>query len=62
MRYYTELSKMTPTTGIVSDAVYQTFMLAKALGHGDKYVPRLFDVLGEINGVRVRAYAEEEQA
>ncbi|MDU9407456.1 NAD-binding protein [Pseudomonas sp. zfem001] len=62
MRYYTELSKMTPTTGIVSDAVYQTFMLAKALGHGDKYVPRLFDVLGEINGVRVRAYAEEENA
>ncbi|CAG8869706.1 2-(hydroxymethyl)glutarate dehydrogenase [Pseudomonas fluorescens] len=61
MRYYTELTKSTPTTGMVADAVYQTFMLAKALGHGDKYVPRLFDVLGEINGVRVRAH-EEEQA
>jgi hypothetical protein len=34
-------------------------MLAKALGHGDKYVPRLFDVLGEINGVRVRVAQEE---
>lgn len=58
MRYYTELTKLTPTTGIVSDAVYQTFMLAKVLGHGDKYVPRLFDVLGEINGVRVSARQE----
>lgn len=62
MRYYTELSKSTPTTGIVSDAVYQTFMLAKALGHGDKYVPHLFDVLGEINGVRVRVEPVEEKA
>jgi 3-hydroxyisobutyrate dehydrogenase-like beta-hydroxyacid dehydrogenase len=59
MRYYSNLTKATPTTGIVSDAVYQTFMLAKALGHGDKYVPRLFDVLGEINGVRVRVHKEE---
>ena len=62
MRYYTELTKSTPTTGIVSDAVYQTFMLAKALGHGDKYVPRLFDVLGEINGVQVRVDQGEKQA
>ncbi|VFB18340.1 NAD(P)-dependent oxidoreductase [Pseudomonas fragi] len=62
MRYYTELTKSTQTTGIVSDAVYQTFMLAKALGHGDKYVPRLFDVLGEINGVSVRAKPAESNA
>lgn len=62
MRYYTELTKSTPSTGIVSDAVYQTFMLAKVLGHGDKYVPRLFDVLGEINGVQVRVDQEEKPA
>ena len=60
MRYYCELSKATPTTGIVADAVYQTYMLAKVLGHGDKYVPRLFDVLGEINGVRVSAVDKEQ--
>lgn len=60
MRYYTELTKSTPATAMVGDAVYQTFMLAKALGHGDKYVPRLFDVLGEINGVRVRAEQENK--
>ncbi|TBU78448.1 NAD(P)-dependent oxidoreductase [Pseudomonas daroniae] len=60
MRYYTDLARSTPATGPVADAVYQTFMLAKALGHGDKYVPHLFDVLGEINGVRVRAHEESK--
>jgi 3-hydroxyisobutyrate dehydrogenase-like beta-hydroxyacid dehydrogenase len=55
MRYYTHLAKSSPSTGIVAESVYQTFLLAKSLGHGEKYVPHLFDVLGEINGVRVRA-------
>lgn len=55
MRYYTQLAKASSSTGIVAESVYQTFLLAKSLGHGDKYVPHLFDVLGEINGVRVRA-------
>lgn len=55
MRYYTQLAKASPSTGFVAESVYQTFLLAKSLGHGDKYVPHLFDVLGQINGVRVRA-------
>ena len=55
MRYYTHLAKSSPSTGIVAESVYQTYLLAKSLGHGDKYVPHLFDVLGEINQVRVRA-------
>lgn len=58
MRYYTDLAKSTPSTGIIAESVYQTFQLAKSLGHGDKYVPHLFDVLGEINGVTVRAEGE----
>ncbi|APO83212.1 NAD(P)-dependent oxidoreductase [Pseudomonas sp. GD03817] len=58
MRYYTDLARATPTTGPVADAVYQTFLLAKSLGHGDKYVPHLFDVQGQINGTQVRAELE----
>lgn len=58
MRYYTQLTKLAPSTGIVAESVYQTFLLAKSLGHGEKFVPHLFDVLGEINGVRVRASEE----
>ncbi|MBS7691585.1 NAD(P)-dependent oxidoreductase [Pseudomonas lalucatii] len=61
MRYYTQLTKLAPSTGLVAESVYQTFLLAKSLGHGEKFVPHLFDVLGEINGVRVRADAEGVQ-
>lgn len=45
---------------VAADAVCQTFMLAKVLGHGDKYVPRLFYVLGEINGMRVSTRQEDK--
>lgn len=48
MLYYTEPTKSTPA--MVADVVYQTFMLANALGHIYKYVSRLFDVSGEITG------------
>jgi len=55
MRSYTHLAEMAPATAFVAQAVHQTFVLATALGHGDKYIAHLFDVMGEINGTRVRA-------
>ncbi|NWO07618.1 MAG: NAD(P)-dependent oxidoreductase, partial [Alteromonadaceae bacterium] len=60
MRYYTQLTKAVPSTAFVAESVYQTFLLAKSLGHGDKYVPHLFDVLGEINGVSVHASSDSD--
>lgn len=55
MRYYSRLAQNAPSTAFVAEAVHQTYVLANNLGHGDKFVPHLFDVLGEINGVKVRA-------
>lgn len=55
MRSYTHLAEMAPATAFVAEAIHQTFVLATALGHGDKYIAHLFDVMGEINGTRVRA-------
>ncbi|WP_414475435.1 NAD(P)-dependent oxidoreductase [Microvirga sp. M2] len=55
MRSYTHLAEMAPATAFVAQAVHQTFVLATALGHGDKYIAHLFDVMGEINGTHVRA-------
>ncbi len=55
MRSYTRLAEAAPTTAFAAQAVHQTYLLAANLGHGDKYVPHLFDVLGQINGVTVRA-------
>jgi len=55
MRAYARLAEAAPTTAFVAQAVHQTYVLAMNLGHGDKFVAHLFDVLGEVNGVRVRA-------
>jgi 3-hydroxyisobutyrate dehydrogenase-like beta-hydroxyacid dehydrogenase len=55
MHSYTRLAETAPTTAFAAQAVHQTYLLATNLGHGDKYVPHLFDVLGQVNGVTVRA-------
>ena len=55
MRSYTRLAESAPTTAFAAQAVHQTYLLATNLGHGDKYVPHLFDVIGQMNGVTVRA-------
>lgn len=55
MRSYTRLAESAASTAFTAQAIHQTYLLATNLGHGDKYVPHLFDVLGEINGVKVRA-------
>lgn len=55
MRAYAHLAEMASVTAFAAQSIYQTYVLATALGHGDKYVAHLFDVLGEVNGTRVRA-------
>jgi 3-hydroxyisobutyrate dehydrogenase-like beta-hydroxyacid dehydrogenase len=55
MRAYSHLSEAALTTAFAAQAVHQTYVLATNLGYGDKFVAHLFDALGEINGVRVRA-------
>ena len=55
IRAYTHLADSAPNTDFAAPAVHQTYVLATNLGHGDKFVAHLFDVLGEVNGVRVRA-------
>ncbi|MFP6561154.1 NAD(P)-dependent oxidoreductase [Paraburkholderia sp. B3] len=55
MRAYARLAGEQASTAIVAEAARQLYLLATNLGHGDEYVPHLFDVVGELNGVRVRA-------
>ncbi|NPT43482.1 NAD-binding protein [Paraburkholderia sp. 1N] len=52
---YSQLAATAQTTAVVAEAVRQTYVLATNLGYGDKHVPHLFDALGHINGVSVRA-------
>jgi 2-hydroxy-3-oxopropionate reductase len=52
---YAQLAATASTSALVAEAVRQVYVLATNLGHGDEYLPHLFDVLGEMNGVSVRA-------
>ena len=55
LRYYTHMAETAPTTAFLAEAAHQTYVMASNLGHGDKFVLRLLDALGEINGARLPA-------
>jgi len=54
LRYYTNMAENLPISGFVAEAVHQTFVLALNRGYRDKFVPRLVDLICEINNVKLR--------
>jgi 3-hydroxyisobutyrate dehydrogenase-like beta-hydroxyacid dehydrogenase len=54
LRYYTNMAEKLPVVSFIGEAIHQTFILAEARGYGQRFVPRLIDLLGELNGVKVR--------
>ena len=51
--YYTRLADATPVTGVVANAVKQTYEIAMAMDRGDKHMPMLCDAVAELNGVKL---------
>lgn len=51
MRSYSQLAAAQSSTAVIAEAVRQLYVLATNLGHGDNYVPHIFDVLNELNGL-----------
>ena len=39
--------------GFIAESVHQTYVMASNLGHGDEYVPRLMQILAEVNGTKL---------
>jgi 3-hydroxyisobutyrate dehydrogenase-like beta-hydroxyacid dehydrogenase len=52
VRYYTHLTETAPTASFIAEAVHQVYQLAAIQGHGDKYLPRMVDVLVDLNRAR----------
>jgi 3-hydroxyisobutyrate dehydrogenase-like beta-hydroxyacid dehydrogenase len=52
VRYYTHLTETAPTASFIAEAVHQVYQLAAIQGHGDKYLPRMVDVLADLNHAR----------
>lgn len=53
MRYYTNMAETMPLSAFVAEAVHQTLVLAANHGYGGKYVPRLVNLLCQVNGVKL---------
>ncbi|WP_426153393.1 NAD(P)-dependent oxidoreductase [Pseudomonas sp. DC3000-4b1] len=51
MRAYAQLAAAQSSPASIAEAVRQVYLLATNLGHGDAYVPRLFDVFKALNGL-----------
>ncbi|HET6222145.1 MAG TPA: NAD(P)-dependent oxidoreductase [Dongiaceae bacterium] len=52
VRYYTHLTETASTASFIAVAVHQVYQLAAIQGHGDKYLPRMVDVLADLNHAR----------
>ena len=54
LRYYTTMTQNQNSTSFIAETVHQSYVLAGNLGYGEKYVPRMVDMMAEINDVKVR--------
>ncbi|MGE3831868.1 MAG: NAD(P)-dependent oxidoreductase [Parvibaculaceae bacterium] len=52
LRYYTNMTESMPLTSFIAEAVHQSFVLAMNRGYKDRYVPRMIDMLCELNGIK----------
>jgi 3-hydroxyisobutyrate dehydrogenase-like beta-hydroxyacid dehydrogenase len=55
LRYYTNMTEQLPVASFLAEQVHQLFVLADNRGYGERYVPRMVDMMMEINGVGKKA-------
>jgi 3-hydroxyisobutyrate dehydrogenase-like beta-hydroxyacid dehydrogenase len=53
IRYYTNMTETMPLASPVAEAVHQTLVLAAAQGYGPKYIPRLVNLVCQLNGIKL---------
>ena len=54
MRYYTNMTEQLPVASFLAEQVHQLYVLAENRGYGERFVPRMIDMMMEINGVGKR--------
>ncbi|MDH5189089.1 MAG: NAD(P)-dependent oxidoreductase [Rhodospirillaceae bacterium] len=52
--YYTTMTQNQSSTSFIAESVNQSFIMAKNMGYGEKFVPRMAEFMGHINDVKVR--------
>lgn len=54
LRYYTNMTEQVSATSFVAEVVHQSFILAENAGYSQRFVPRMVDFMGGLNGVENR--------
>ncbi len=52
LRYYTNMTENMPVASPIAETIHQIFVLADTLGYGERFVPRLVDMMGKNAGVK----------
>jgi 3-hydroxyisobutyrate dehydrogenase-like beta-hydroxyacid dehydrogenase len=52
LRYYTNMTEQLPVPSPIGETVHQSFVLAETLGYGDRFVPRMIDMMMQLAGVK----------
>jgi 3-hydroxyisobutyrate dehydrogenase-like beta-hydroxyacid dehydrogenase len=52
LRYYTNMTENMPVSSPIAETIHQIFVLADTQGYGEKFVPRLIDMMGKNAGVK----------
>ncbi len=51
LRYYTNMTENMPVASFMAEQVHQTFVQAETMGYGERYVPRLIDMMKKLAGL-----------
>lgn len=51
LRYYTNMTEQMPVASFIAEQVHQTYVLADTMGYGERYVPRLIDMMKKLAGL-----------
>ena len=52
LRYYTNMTEQLPVTSFLAETAHQITVMADNLGYGERFVPRLIDVMMKVNGLK----------
>lgn len=52
MRYYTNMTEQLPVASFMAEQVHQTLVQAETMGYGERYVPRLIDMMMKVAGLK----------
>ena len=52
LRYYTNMTEQMPVASFLAETVHQLYVMADNMGYGQRYIPRMIDVLMQVNGVK----------